>query len=119
MMSDVPSDEHMTHPLPILNPTPGGLSPRPRKPAWLKMKMPAGEGYSRLLNLVNDQRLHTVCQSAKCPNMGECWSAGNGHAHDPRRRLHAIVPVLQYRDRPPRQCSTATSRRAWGPPSPR
>lgn len=47
-----------------------------RKPSWLKMKMPGGEGYSRLLHLVNDQRLHTVCQSAKCPNMGECWSAG-------------------------------------------
>ena len=47
-----------------------------RKPSWLKMKMPAGEGYLKLLNLVNDQRLHTVCQSAKCPNMGECWSAG-------------------------------------------
>jgi lipoic acid synthetase len=40
------------------------------------MKMPSGEGYLKLLNLVNDQRLHTVCQSAKCPNMGECWSAG-------------------------------------------
>ena len=48
----------------------------PRKPSWLKMKMPGGENYARLLNLVNDQRLHTVCQSAKCPNMGECWSAG-------------------------------------------
>lgn len=47
-----------------------------RKPSWLKMKMPAGEGYSRLLNLVNEQKLHTVCQSAKCPNMGECWAAG-------------------------------------------
>lgn len=47
-----------------------------RKPSWLKMKMPGGERYARLLNLVNDQRLHTVCQSAKCPNMGECWSAG-------------------------------------------
>lgn len=40
------------------------------------MKMPGGEGYARLLKLVNEQRLHTVCQSAKCPNMGECWSAG-------------------------------------------
>src|SRR5207237_438046 len=47
-----------------------------RKPSWLKMKMPGGENYARLLHLVNDQRLHTVCQSAKCPNMGECWSAG-------------------------------------------
>src|SRR5215213_2064031 len=50
--------------------------PPARKPSWLRMKMPGGEGYSRLLNLVNDKRLHTVCQSAKCPNMGECWSAG-------------------------------------------
>src|SRR3954453_22099090 len=47
-----------------------------RKPPWLKMKMPGGEAFSRLFKLVNDQRLHTVCQSAKCPNMGECWAAG-------------------------------------------
>ena len=47
-----------------------------RKPPWLKMKMPGGEEFTRLLKLVNDQRLHTVCQSAKCPNMGECWAAG-------------------------------------------
>jgi lipoic acid synthetase len=52
-------------------PTPGG-----RKPPWLKMKMPAGEQFSRLLKMVNDENLHTVCQSAKCPNMGECWAAG-------------------------------------------
>jgi lipoic acid synthetase len=47
-----------------------------RKPSWLKMKMPGGDNYSALLKLVNDQKLHTVCQSAKCPNMGECWQAG-------------------------------------------
>jgi lipoic acid synthetase len=52
-------------------------SPPPeRKPSWLKMKMPGGEGYSKLLKLVNEKNLHTVCQSAKCPNMGECWAAG-------------------------------------------
>jgi len=47
-----------------------------RKPPWLKMKMPQGPGYSRLLHLVEEKKLHTVCQSAKCPNMGECWAAG-------------------------------------------
>jgi lipoic acid synthetase len=57
------------------SPAPGAL-PGGRKPSWLKMKMPGGEGYAKLLKLVNEQRLHTVCQSAKCPNMGECWSAG-------------------------------------------
>jgi lipoic acid synthetase len=47
-----------------------------RRPSWLKMKMPGGDGYGRLTRLVTEQKLHTVCQSAKCPNMGECWSAG-------------------------------------------
>lgn len=47
-----------------------------RKPSWLKMKMPAGPGFGRLKNLVHSHRLHTVCQSARCPNMGECWNAG-------------------------------------------
>src|SRR5260221_3848694 len=54
-------------------------TPRPsegRKPSWLKMRMPAGDAYFSLLKLVNDLKLHTVCQSAKCPNMGECWAAG-------------------------------------------
>ena len=50
--------------------------PVQRKPSWLKMKMPAGDGHASLLRLVNEQNLHTVCQSAKCPNMGECWAAG-------------------------------------------
>jgi lipoic acid synthetase len=47
-----------------------------RKPAWLKMKMPHGQEYAKLLDLVNGHKLHTVCQSAKCPNLGECWAAG-------------------------------------------
>ena len=47
-----------------------------RKPSWLKMKMPHGEEYAKLLGLVSGHRLHTVCQSAKCPNLGECWGAG-------------------------------------------
>jgi lipoic acid synthetase len=55
---------------------PQSVPSHPRKPSWLKMKMPGGEGYSKLFKLVNEQKLHTVCHSAKCPNMGECWSAG-------------------------------------------
>lgn len=47
-----------------------------RKPPWLKMRMPGGTGYARLKQLVREQNLHTVCESAKCPNLGECWSAG-------------------------------------------
>jgi lipoic acid synthetase len=51
-------------------------APHGRKPSWLKMKMPGGDNYASLLKLVNEKKLHTVCQSAKCPNMGECWQAG-------------------------------------------
>jgi lipoic acid synthetase len=47
-----------------------------RKPPWLKMKMPSGRQYAALKGLVESHRLHTVCQSAKCPNIGECWNAG-------------------------------------------
>lgn len=47
-----------------------------RKPPWMKMKIPAGTGYVRLKDLVARRQLHTVCQSATCPNIGECWSAG-------------------------------------------
>src|SRR5438045_2103508 len=43
-----------------------------RKPSWLKMKMPQGQAYLRLKEMVESHRLHTVCQSAKCPNLGEC-----------------------------------------------
>src|SRR4051812_12318507 len=50
--------------------------PAGRKPSWLKMKMPGGEAYSKLHRMVNEHRLHTVCESAKCPNMGECWARG-------------------------------------------
>lgn len=47
-----------------------------RKPNWLRAKLPNGPEYSRVRNLVDTNKLHTVCQSAQCPNMGECWSRG-------------------------------------------
>lgn len=47
-----------------------------RKPAWLRAKLPAGSGYSAVRRLVDDHGLHSVCQSAQCPNLGECWSRG-------------------------------------------
>lgn len=47
-----------------------------RKPDWLRAKLPSGPGYQATRRLVEDNRLHTVCQSAQCPNIGECWSRG-------------------------------------------
>jgi lipoic acid synthetase len=47
-----------------------------RKPTWLRAKLPNGPGYTAVRQLVEGQGLHTVCQSAQCPNLGECWSRG-------------------------------------------
>jgi len=47
-----------------------------KKPSWLRAQLPGGPGYQRMRALVDEHRLHTVCESAKCPNMGECWARG-------------------------------------------
>ena len=51
-------------------------SVKPRKPSWLRVKLPVGEDYRKVRNLVTDNKLHTICESGNCPNMGECWGAG-------------------------------------------
>ncbi|MGB6033934.1 MAG: lipoyl synthase, partial [Bacteroidota bacterium] len=50
-------------------------SPR-KRPEWLKVRIPSGENTSRLKNVMVRHDLHTVCEEARCPNMGECWEAG-------------------------------------------
>jgi len=50
--------------------------PRARKPDWLRVKLPIGEEYKKVRQLVDTYNLHTICQSGNCPNMGECWGAG-------------------------------------------
>lgn len=47
-----------------------------KKPNWLKVKLPTGEDYKKVRNLVSEHKLHTICESGNCPNMGECWGAG-------------------------------------------
>ena len=47
-----------------------------RKPAWLKVRLPAGEGFNRVKNLMRTHGLNTVCEEARCPNIGECWGRG-------------------------------------------
>ena len=49
---------------------------RRRKPDWLRARLPGGKGYQQLRDIVDSHQLHTVCESAKCPNMGECWDRG-------------------------------------------
>jgi lipoyl synthase len=49
---------------------------RSKRPEWLKVRLPMGENYRMVRNVVDDFKLHTICQSGNCPNMGECWGAG-------------------------------------------
>ncbi|MBT1704648.1 lipoyl synthase [Chryseosolibacter indicus] len=49
---------------------------RKRKPNWLRVKLPVGPDYARVRKLVDNYKLHTICESGNCPNMGECWGAG-------------------------------------------
>ncbi len=60
-------------PLPLVQLTSRRASPTDRKPPWLKVKAPGGPNYVRLRHLMRDLRLHTVCEEAHCPNIGECW----------------------------------------------
>jgi lipoic acid synthetase len=50
--------------------------PRPRLPEWLRFNLPTSDGFAQTRNLLGELKLHTVCESAKCPNHWECWSKG-------------------------------------------
>lgn len=49
---------------------------RIKKPKWLRVKLPTGENYKKVRSLVDEHKLHTICESGSCPNMGECWGEG-------------------------------------------
>jgi len=57
-------------------PTVSPENTRKKKPDWLRVKLPVGPDYARVRKLVDNYKLHTICESGNCPNMGECWGAG-------------------------------------------
>jgi len=63
------------------------------KPAWLKVPLPGGEGYARLKGLTRELKLHTVCEEARCPNIGECWKGE-----------HATMTLMVLGDECTRRC---------------
>ncbi|MFT2010742.1 lipoyl synthase [Pontibacter sp. 13R65] len=71
-------DELLT--LPVIQPDAAadGLNAlgKPRKPNWLRVKLPVGKEYAKVRSIVDEYKLHTICESGNCPNMGECWGAG-------------------------------------------
>ncbi len=61
--------------LPVVE-APHAANVRGKRPDWLRVKLPYGKTFKNVSNIIEEHDLHTVCQSARCPNMGECWSAG-------------------------------------------
>jgi lipoyl synthase len=59
--------------LPVID---GVAETKVKKPDWLRVKLPIGEDYKHVRNLVDTHKLHTICESGNCPNMGECWGEG-------------------------------------------
>jgi lipoic acid synthetase len=59
--------------LPVID---GVVEQKVKKPNWLRVKLPIGESYKQVRNLVDTHQLHTICESGNCPNMGECWGEG-------------------------------------------
>ncbi|MFZ9044328.1 MAG: lipoyl synthase [Cyclobacteriaceae bacterium] len=57
--------------LPVVEPT-----KKRTKPDWLRVKLPVGKEYAQVRKIVDENKLHTICESGNCPNMGECWGAG-------------------------------------------
>ena len=59
--------------LPVID---GVVEVKVKKPDWLRVKLPIGEDFKHVRNLVDTHKLHTICESGNCPNMGECWGEG-------------------------------------------
>jgi lipoic acid synthetase len=62
--------------LPVISAAENDSQTRVKKPNWLRVKLPIGESYRHVRNLVDTHKLHTICESGNCPNMGECWGEG-------------------------------------------
>ena len=91
---DTPSTFSKVH-LPL-----AGEARAPRHPSWIRAKLPSGPIYADVRRLVHEQKLHTVCESATCPNIGECWS----------RRALTIMILGDICTRSCRFCDVATGR---------
>lgn len=78
-MSSVGNIQKHRHPEKVNNP----VNPRLRKPDWIRVKAPTSKAYGETRKLMRENNLHTVCEEAACPNIGECWSA-----------KHATVMIL-------------------------
>ncbi|XP_074602170.1 lipoyl synthase, mitochondrial [Brevipalpus obovatus] len=87
-----------------------GISQRPRIPTWLKQKIPREEGYFRLKDSLRSLNLHTVCEEARCPNIGECWGGG--------KHGTATATIMLLGDTCTRGCRFCSVKTSKNPPPP-
>ena len=73
----------------------GAPKQRVPKPKWLRVKLPTGEAYREVRNIVSEHKLHTICESGHCPNMGECWGEGTATFMISGQHLHPQLRFLQ------------------------
>lgn len=85
-----------------------GWKEKARKPDWLKRGVPGGESYARIKGRLRDLKLATVCEEARCPNIGECWGGGDGHA--------ATATIMVMGDTCTRGCKFCAVKTAAAPP---
>ena len=79
--------------------------PRPdRKPDWLKVPLPGGAGYTKLKRLTSELGLNTVCQEARCPNLGECWKGGHAADEGDKPGHGATMTIMVLGDECTRRC---------------
>jgi lipoic acid synthetase len=87
-------------------------APRPkdkaRKPEWLKRELPGGEAYTAIKSKLRELKLATVCEEARCPNLGECWGGGEGHA--------ATATIMLMGDTCTRGCRFCAVKTSRAPP---
>ena len=69
-MADIDTEKRVRHPEKAHKPD----NPIQRKPAWIRVKAPVSREYNETRNIVREHKLHTVCEEAACPNIGECWA---------------------------------------------
>ena len=99
-----------THPPPPLTTHPCLLGPqdKARKPDWLKRELPGGAAYTTIKSKLRELKLATVCEEARCPNIGECWGGGEGHA--------ATATIMLMGDTCTRGCRFCAVKTAKAPP---
>ncbi|MEW5306420.1 MAG: hypothetical protein WDW36_008885 [Sanguina aurantia] len=85
-----------------------GWKEKKRKPEWMKRSIPGGEKYAEIKAKLRELKLHTVCEEAKCPNIGECWGGGDGHT--------ATATIMLMGDTCTRGCRFCAVKTSRAPP---